>query len=121
MDLGTSGSEIDITLRTTVEDLLNYKKSELTNFLREKNLKISGSKKQLAERIVLAINENTAALPLSSQLSESSKNADIPDIKELKSGWSGTTKKYFPKISVKDVENYLIKSSHRTNDRKKMQ
>ena len=50
----------------------------------------------------------------------SCQNSDIPDIKDLRSGWTGKSD-MFPKIKIQDVENYLIHSSHRTVDAKKMQ
>ena len=44
----------------------------------------------------------------------------VPDIKDLHSGWTSKSHAY-PKLAIQDVENYLIHSSHRTIDSKKMQ
>ena len=43
---------------------------------------------------------------------------DIPPITELNSGWT-STQDLLPRISYKDVEDYLLYSTRRTEDREK--
>jgi len=46
-------------------------------------------------------------------------NQEIPEIGELTSGWSSD--QYFrPTLPHKDIEHYLLNSSHRTGDKWKM-
>ncbi|KAJ8310188.1 hypothetical protein KUTeg_012053 [Tegillarca granosa] len=120
---------------TTVEDLLALKKSALQAYLKQKNRKISGTKLELAERAFEVNKEDNVCMPTSSvsdarekgSLSdtESRSNSHVSDtdiisVDSLNSGWTSDTK-LFPQISHRDVEQYLIYSSHRTEDSGKME
>ncbi|XP_053382010.1 uncharacterized protein LOC128549398 [Mercenaria mercenaria] len=122
-------TNLPISPQTTVEDIINFSKPEIQSFLRANHLKISGNKLTLAQRIVdtihkskntthdqgvSSINEDKTEITLDPQESK------VPCITELTAGWSGNDDK-FPRISITDIENYLIHSSHRTNDAGKMQ
>ncbi|XP_053400508.1 uncharacterized protein LOC128557295 [Mercenaria mercenaria] len=122
-------TNLPISPQTTVEDIINFSKSEIQSFLRANHLKISGNKLTLAQRIVdtiqkskntthdqgiSSINEDKTVVTLDPQESK------VPCITELTAGWSGNDDK-FPRISITDIENYLIHTSHRTNDAGKMQ
>ncbi|KAJ8310074.1 hypothetical protein KUTeg_011939 [Tegillarca granosa] len=120
---------------TTVEDLLALKKSALLAYLKQKNRKISGTKLELAQRAFEVNKEDNVCMPTSSvsdarekgSLSdtESRSNSHVSDtdiisVDSLNSGWTSDTK-LFPQISHRDVEQYLIYSSHRTEDSGKME
>ena len=110
-----------ISHNATVEDILDFQKSHIQTFLRVNHLKVSGSKLELAQRVVDAIKACSCTAQTSSIPTHiSCQNSDIPDIKDLHSGWAGKWD-MFPNIKIQDVENYLIHSSHRTVDAKKMQ
>ncbi|KAJ8300687.1 LOW QUALITY PROTEIN: hypothetical protein KUTeg_022206 [Tegillarca granosa] len=117
---------------TTVEDLLALKKSALQAYLKQKN---SGTKLELAQRAFEVNKEDNVCMPTSSvsdarekgSLSdtESRSNSHVSDtdiisVDSLNSGWTSDTK-LFPQISHRDVKQYLIYSSHRTEDSGKME
>lgn len=114
-------TSLPISARTTIEDIINHSKSEIQNFLRQNNLKVSGSKLTLAQRVVDTIQSRLILTNMSSNGITCASDADnMPSINELSSGWTERSNNY-PKVSIKEVENYLIHSSHRTGDTKKMQ
>ncbi|XP_076080580.1 uncharacterized protein LOC143051582 [Mytilus galloprovincialis] len=114
----------DINDKTTVEDFLTLKKSDLVLFLRSSSAKISGNKDELARRAFETNQINngvTASLStvLVSQHSYTNDNVDIPPYNELNSGWTSDLS-LLPLVSHQDVESFLIHSSHRTGDNEKM-
>ena len=119
--LRNEGTDLPISHNATVEDILDFQKSHIQTFLRVNHLKVSGSKLELAQHVLDAIKARSCTAQTSSIPTHiSCQNSDIPDIKDLRSGWAGKSD-MFPKIKIQDVENYLIHSSHRTVDAKKMQ
>lgn len=111
----------DINEKTTVEDFLTLKKSDLVSFLRSNSAKISGNKDELARRAFETnqTNNGVIASVLVSQQSNTVNNVDIPSYNELNSGWT-SDQALLPLISHQDVESYLIHSSHRTGDNEQM-
>lgn len=119
--LRNEGIDLPLSFNTTVEDILKFKKSQIQTFLRVNHIKVSGNKLELAQRVVKAIKDRSCTTP--SQIppcQTSDVHVPVPDIKDLHSCWAGKSD-MFPKIKIQDVENYLIHSSHRTVDAKKMQ
>ena len=115
-------SFLPTTLQTTVEDILNYRKSEIQRFLKQKRLRINRNKLQLAQRVVDFIQSSQSSkdqTQCDNQVNNNELNG-IPCISDLQSGWTGKTDT-FPKVTIKDVEHYLLHSSHRTEDSGKMQ
>ena len=114
----------DINDKTTVEDFLTLKKSDLVLFLRSSSAKISGNKDELARRAFETNQINngvTASLStvLVSQHSYTNDNVDIPPYNELNSGWTSDLS-LLQLVSHQDVESFLIHSSHRTGDNEQM-
>ncbi|KAL5021555.1 hypothetical protein ScPMuIL_000710 [Solemya velum] len=112
---------------TTDEDSLEYymrlKKVELQAILRKSGHKVSGTKSELAKRVF----GNTLPMP-KSQCEERKMITTtvpvnnihaVPDIEEYKNGWTYDMTN-FPKITYTHVEEYLLTSSHRTEDRETM-
>ncbi|XP_061186982.1 uncharacterized protein LOC133195130 [Saccostrea echinata] len=120
--LRNEGTDLPLSFNTTVEDILNYQKSQIQTFLRVNHIKVSGNKLELAQRVVKAIKDRSCTTPSQIPPHQSCQTSDVPvpDIKDLHSGWAGKSD-MFPNIKIQDVENYLIHSSHRTVDAKKMQ
>lgn len=120
----TDATTLIISPNTTVEDVLNFTKTEIQNFLRLNNIKISGNKLHLAQRVVDTIQSRCGQT--CSELSDcapvdiTSCTDKIPIISELNSGWTGSSA-HFPKVGINDIEKYLLHSSHRTEDEGKMQ
>ena len=104
---------IDVDSKATLEDFLTLKnKTELVQFLRKCNEKISGNKNELALR---ASNANQVIYGANSSFDDDVKydkdsveDREVPLISE----------NIFPQISHKDVETYLLKS--RSDDNEKM-
>lgn len=115
----TSANLIPINNKTTVEDVLNYSKVEIQAFLRANNVKISGSKLTLAQRVVDTIGSRCDIVSDCAPQSSSS-GVETPEIAELRAGWTGTSC-HFPTVKLSDIESYLLHSSHRTEDAEKMQ
>ncbi|XP_061191601.1 uncharacterized protein LOC133199778 [Saccostrea echinata] len=120
--LRNEGTDLPLSFNTTVEDVLNYQKSQIQTFLRVNHIKVSGNKLELAQRVVKAIKDRSCTTPSQIPPHQSCQTSGlpVPDIKDLDSGWAGKSD-MFPNIKIQDVENYLIHSSHRTVDAKKMQ
>lgn len=115
-----------LTELCTFEDILTFSKKDIQNFLRLRQQKITGSKLELCTRACEYIKRNclrALSLEESSINCESAdneqNNATIPDIETLNSGWT-SEKSMFPTVTHKDVENYLVNSTHRTADHNKM-
>lgn len=51
----SSTGSLPLSPKTTVEDVLNFTKTDIQNYLRLNHLKISGSKLTLAQRVVDSI------------------------------------------------------------------
>ncbi|KAH3784739.1 hypothetical protein DPMN_162706 [Dreissena polymorpha] len=115
----TSANLIPINNKITVEDVLNYSKVEIQAFLRANNVKISGSKLTLAQRVVDTIGSRCDIVSDCAPQS-SSFGVETPEIAELRAGWTGTSC-HFPTVKLSDIESYLLHSSHRTEDAEKMQ
>ena len=116
-------TSLPISTRTTVEDLINHSKSEIQTFLRQNNLKVSGFKVTLAQRVVDTIQTRTVSNTSLNDTTDSKcqiNTDEVPAISDLCSGWTEQSSCY-PNVSIKDIENYLIHSSHRTCDTEKMQ
>jgi hypothetical protein len=114
----------DIDHKSTVEDFLTLKKTDLVTFLRKLNEKISGNKSELALRCY-NVNQLNHGIRQNIESNDERKNTnidiqDIPPITELNSGWT-STQNLLPQILYKNVEDYLLHSTHRTKDREKMQ
>jgi hypothetical protein len=112
---------IDIDSKATLEDFLTLKKTELVQFLRKCNEKISGNKNELAFR---SFNANQVICGANSSVDDdvisdkdSVEDKEVSLISELNTGWS-SKENLFPQISHKDVETYLLKS--RSDDNEKM-
>lgn len=124
----SSTGSLPLSPKTTVEDVLNFTKTEIQNYLRLNYLKISGSKLTLAKRVVDSIhsrcdqNKSTEQLAAEEHVGVSPFLCadNVPNISDLKSGWSGESCSY-PKVTINDIEKYLLYSSHRTEDSGKMQ
>ena len=110
--------------KATVEDILTYKMDEIKDFLRKEHAKVSGSKLELAERAHdINCKKHGIERSLEDQVLVDCKienNEKVPEIGELNHGWSGD-EKLIPNVKLNDIENYLINSSHRTEDSHKMQ
>ncbi|KAH3845296.1 hypothetical protein DPMN_087574 [Dreissena polymorpha] len=115
----TSANLIPINNKTTVEDVLNYSKVDIQTFLRANNVKISGSKLTLAQRVIDTIGSRCDIVSDCAPQSSSS-GVKNPEIDELRAGWTGTLC-HFPTVKLSDIESYLLHSSHRTEDAEKMQ
>ena len=120
-----NSSLLPTTPQTTVEDLLNYRKSEIQTFLKQKRLRINGNKLELAQRVVALLQSQSSKDQTQSDNQVNNNDFatalnDIPCISDLQSGWTGKTDT-FPNVTIKDVEHYLLHSSHRTEDSGKMQ
>lgn len=115
----------DVNSKTTLEDFITLKKADLITFLRKLNAKISGNKPELALR---CFDLNQLQHGIAKNIDNVDKTSrdfyahdkNIPPITELNSGWT-SNEDLLPKLSHKDVEEYLCDSSHRTEDRDKMQ
>ena len=103
----TSTTSLPISTRTTVEDVLNFTKKVIQDFLRANQMKISGSKLALAQRVVDTIRSRCdLAEPVSCETDDSSsdpRTEDVPDISELKSGWTATSSKFLT-VTITDIE-----------------
>jgi len=113
----------DIDHKSTVEALLTLKKTDLVTFLRKLNEKISGNKSELAHRCY-DVNQLNHGIGQNIESNDERKNTnidiqDIPPITELNSGWT-STQHLLPQILYKNVEDYLLHSTHRMEDREKM-
>lgn len=116
---------MNLSSLTTFEDILNFKKEEIKSYLKSENLKISGSKQELARRAFdhnqsqhNQIINNASETPTDASFEDCSS---IPSFAELTDGWSSNfSEKINPPVTQKDIENYLIRSSNRTCDRQKM-
>lgn len=122
--LVTTTASIPVSARTTVEDVLNFTKTEIQTFLRLNRVKISGNKLTLAQRVVDSIRSRYDQSPSSEQLGSTdvplvSCTDNVPSITEMQSGWTGKSG-FFPKVTINDIESYLLHSSHRTEDAGKM-
>lgn len=112
----------DINDKTTVEDFLTLKKSDLV--LRSSSAKISGNKDELARRAFETNQTNNGVTALLStvfvsQHSYTNDNVDIPPYNELNCGWTSDLS-LLPPVSHQDEESFLIHSSHRTGDNEQM-
>ncbi|KAH3690457.1 hypothetical protein DPMN_192084 [Dreissena polymorpha] len=87
--------------------------------LRANNVKISGRKLTLAQRVVDTIGSRCYIVSDCTPQSSSS-GVETPEIAELRAGWTGTSC-HFPTVKLRDIESYLLHSSHRTEDAEKMQ
>ena len=105
-----NSSFLPTTPQTTVEDILNYRKSEIQTFLKQKRLRINGNKLQLAQRVVDFIQFSQSSKDQTQSDNQVNNNEfvtalnDIPCISDLQSGWTGKTDT-FPKVTIKDVEH----------------
>ncbi|KAJ8303402.1 hypothetical protein KUTeg_019798 [Tegillarca granosa] len=112
---------LDITDRITVEDILNFKNSTSS---KSKKLKISGTKLELAQRVVDAVRDHDNDVFVVDGLNNSTADGfptltpsdSFPDVSELKSGLTSDVSSVFPKLKLSYVENNLLNSSHRTED-----
>lgn len=124
----SSTGSLTVSPKITVEDVLNFTKTEIQNFLRLNYLKISGRKLTLAQRVVDSIHsrcdQNNSIEQLAAEehvgVSPFLNAYNVPNISDLQSGWSGESCNY-PKVTIKDIEKYLLYSSHRTEDSGKIQ
>jgi len=87
-------------------------------------VKISGNTLTLAQRVVDTIRPRYDQSASSDQLVSTdvllvSCTDNVPSISEMKSGWTGRSD-IFPKVTINDIESYLLHSSHRTEDAGKM-
>jgi hypothetical protein len=109
--------------RRTFEDFFDMKKKDLKAYLKEVGLKISGNKRELAQRAFDQLDTNRALLNHDTAGTSSQdkviSNEQIPEIQKLSSGWNSDPK-LRPTLSHKDIEIYLLNSSHRTGDKGKM-
>lgn len=109
--LRNEGTDLPLSLNTTVEDILNFQKSQTQTFLRVNHIKVSDNKLELAQRVVKAIHVQDCSCTTLSQIPPrwSCQTSDVPrpvpDIKDLHSGWADKSD-MFPKIKIQDVENY---------------
>ena len=88
--LHNEGTDLPISHNATFEDIHDFQKSHIKTFLRVNHLKVSGSKLELAKRAVNAIKARSCTAQTSSTPTHiSCQNSDIPDIKDLHSGWAG--------------------------------
>lgn len=119
---------MSISLSSTVEDILNLKKTEIQSFLRSVNAKLTGTKHELAQRAYEKLSqvrregvlvENDGNVSNAENATISSSDVNTPSFEELTAGWTSNLNN-MQKIMHTDVENYLINSRHRTVDRKKM-
>ena len=103
--------------RRTFEDFFDMKKKDLQAYLKEVGLEITGNKRELAQRAFDQLDTNRALLNHdkagTSNQDEVISNGQIPEIQELSSGWNSDPK-LRPTLSHKDIEYYLLNSSHRT-------
>jgi hypothetical protein len=117
---------MNLSPETTLEDILNYKKEEIKTYLKSENLKVSGSKHELAIRAFEhnQLEPGQTALQIvtdTPSLEGTSKTTAIPSITELTDGWfSDFLDTIDPPVTQNDIENYLLKSSNRTCDNQKM-
>lgn len=120
--LVTSGTSLPISPETTVEDILNSTKTEIQTFLRLNNLRTGGNKLTLAQRVVGTIRSRCDQSFTGTDVADNSLPCSdkVPIISELQSGWTGNSC-HFPKVTINDIEQYLLHSSHRTEDAGKMQ
>jgi hypothetical protein len=90
--------------------------------MRDACQKVSGNKRELAQRAFENLDTNKALHvdpPNVNLDNDHASNQEIPEIGELTSGWSSD--QYLrPTLSHKDIEHYLLNSSHRTGDKGKM-
>ena len=109
------------TEKTTYEDILNFKKSDIQKFLREQKLPVSGSQAVVARRTFDYIQLNFGVNNSVEDTVEdgATKEPKTTDINKLNFGWYSDLQK-LSKITHKDVEKYLITSSHKTEDQEKM-
>ena len=120
---------MEFNAKTTTEDILNLKKIEIQDFLRTHKAKISGSKAELALRAFeinqylftdqRPVNHDDDHNDVKSTSVKDDSEEKVPDYKDILSGWTSNLQE-LPQISHKDVESYLLHSSHRTNDQQKM-
>ncbi|KAL5006239.1 hypothetical protein ScPMuIL_015045, partial [Solemya velum] len=124
MNDGTSSNkricEIDFCLatienidsRSTLDDFMNFRKTELQDFLRKFGQEISGTKLELAQRafdfITTSTTVNSGVLTVGTESDLTGKSVPLGDINEIKIGWSRSEP--LPKITRKTIENYLIHS-----------
>lgn len=105
--------------RRTFEDFFDMKKKDLQAYLKEAGLKITGNKRELAQRAFDQLDTNRALLNHdktgTSSQDEVTSNEQIPEIQELSSRWNSDPK-LRPTLSHKDIEYYLLNSSYRTAD-----
>ena len=108
--------------KTTLEDILDqFTVKEIKKHLKDRNEKVNGTKIDLAKRLLSTISTEKSQINENKENKTPSSTPDqtsIPDIETFKTGWTSESK-YFPKISHNDIENYLLHSSHRTEDHKK--
>jgi len=104
---------IDVDSKATLEDFLTLKETELVQFLRKCNEKISDNKNELALR---AFNENQAIYGANSSVDDDVKydkdsveDREVPLISELNTGCS-SKENILPQISHKDVDVSFKKS-----------
>lgn len=106
--------------KTTIEDILNYKKTDIQSYLKSKGKKISDTKLELAKRAYETNKYDDVNIESVVNSDPNLADEKIVPIDSLKTGWTSEIQ-LFPKISHNDVENYLLHSSHRTEDNEKME
>lgn len=121
----SSTGSLPLSPKTTVEDVLNFTKTEIQNFLRLNRFKISGSKLTLAQRVADSIcDQNNSIEQLAAEehvgVPPFLCADNVPNISDVQSGWSGESVS-FPKVTINDIEKHLLHSSHRTEVSGKMQ
>lgn len=104
--------------KTTIEDILNYKKTDIQSYLKSKGKKISGTKLELARRAYETNKDDNVNIKSVINSEPNLVDEKIVSIDSLKTGWTSEIQ-LIPKISHNDVENYLLHSSHRTEDKEK--
>lgn len=90
----SSTGSLPLSPKTTVEDVLNFTKTEIQNYLRLNHLKISGSKLTLAQRVVDSIQSRCDQNNPTDQLAAEEHAGvppflcadNVPIISDLKSG-----------------------------------
>ena len=118
---------MNLSSKSTYEDILNFKRDEIKAYLKSVNEKVSGSKDELARRAhdynqkQRGIEQSVLKCDQSDNILAKFDDCKAPSIAELTMGWtSDLNDKTLPPVTHKDVETYLIKSSHRTCDSEKM-
>ena len=88
----------------SVQELKNWKVTDLREWLRAKNLKISGTKETLVNRVYRAL---TSGQESGEDDGIDAVTCNIQDFELLKDDWKKIDTLDIPPLQVKDVDNYF--------------